>query len=509
MYTIKNSTEFLSAVSGLDERLKNIKLNSVEVDKQNNSIAYNFICDKAVDNDLKEKILDVCEKNTARVFSKVVVAVTKIVANVDLVNQAIYRFLKDNYPSVSIFLDPGDVSSVTDGDLVRYKLRLTKDGAEYVVKNGAMKNLDAYLSKNFCAEFAGSTEIKPDNLSIDLLQEEVFAGELEKIEYRMIKIKEIYVIDDALMDRSAVYLEDITEGPHVVCGRITEISEKETKTGKPFFVIYIDDTTGSLGGVYFSKKATYGKIKGLKVGDAIIARGSLGEYNGRKSFTFDKINKCVFPEDFVKKAKNKKTVPRNYKMIFPEKATSVKVSTVFDYNAVLPEELTNRTYVVFDFETTGVDYMNNGITEIGAVKIVNGKIAEQFTTLVKPEYPISAENIGITGITPEMVKDSPKIEQVLPDFLKFIEYSVLVAHNASFDMSFLRRFARESDYEVNNSVMDTLEMARRCLPSLKHHDLQTVADHFNIVFHHHRALADAYATAEAFIEMMKIKYKND
>ena len=162
---------------------------------------------------------------------------------------------------------------------------------------------------------------------------------------------------------------------------------------------------------------------------------------------------------------------------------------------------------MFDFETTGVDFLNNGITEIGAVKIEGGKITEQFTTLVKPDYPILPDNVAITGITPEMVKDAPKIEQVLPDFLKFIEYSVIVAHNAAFDTSFLRRFANENDYEVNNAVMDTLEMSRRLLPSLRHHDLQTVADYFNIAFHHHRALSDAYATAEAFIELMKLKYK--
>lgn len=508
MYTVKNSAEFLSDITALDERLKDIKLNSVEVDKEKSSVIYNFICDKAVDAALREKVLDACEKNTARVFSSVAVNITKIVSNGDLVNRAIYKFLKENYPSVSIFLDEDDVSSSVDGNLVKYKLRLTKDGAEYVIKNGAMKKLNEFLSKNFCSEFAGSTEIKPENLSVNLLSEEVFEGELEKIEYRTVKVKDMVVIDDATMGDAAVYIEDIDDGAYTVCGRITEISEKETKTGKPFFIIHIDDTTGNLGGVYFTRKSTYDKIKRLQTGDAIIARGTFGEYNGRKSFTFDKINACTFPDDFIKKDKRKKTAPRNYKLVFPEPANVIKVSTVFDYNAALPEELTGKTYVIFDFETTGTDFRNNGITEIGAVKIAGGKITEQFNTLIKPDYPISQEIIDLTGITPEMVKDAPKIEQALPDFLKFIEYSVIVAHNAPFDTSFLRRFANENDYEVNNAVMDTLEMSRRLLPSLRHHDLKTVADYFGIVFHHHRALSDAYATAEAFIELMKIKHKN-
>jgi DNA polymerase-3 subunit alpha (Gram-positive type) len=160
---------------------------------------------------------------------------------------------------------------------------------------------------------------------------------------------------------------------------------------------------------------------------------------------------------------------------------------------------------VFDLETTGIDLMSNGITEIGAVKIVDGKIAEQFQTLVKPDYRITEENVAITGITEEMVKDAPKISMVLPDFMKFIDGAVLVAHNAEFDVKFIKRFAGAEEYEVKNKVIDTVEVARTLLPQLKNHKLNTIADYFGIVFHHHRALSDAYATAEAFIELLKIK----
>ena len=200
-------------------------------------------------------------------------------------------------------------------------------------------------------------------------------------------------------------------------------------------------------------------------------------------------------------------MPRNYKKILPETASTVKINSVFDMGEVLPDELTNKTYVVFDLETTGLDVSDNGITEIGAVKIAGGVITEQWTTLVRPDYPITKEITDITGITPEMVENAPKIEEVFPDFMKFTEYCVLVAHNASFDMGFIRRFARESGYDVKNTVIDTVELSRKTLPELKHNDLKTVADRFGIVFRHHRALSDAYATAEAFIEMMKIKVK--
>lgn len=505
MYTIKNSSEFIADVRLLDERLKNVRLNSIEIERSTQKIRYNFICDTAIDEDLQKKILNEAEKITSPAFSVVQVTVKKIVSNDQLINTEIYRYVSENFPSISIFLKPTDVSSTVVGDMVKYVLRLTKDGAEYVTKNGALNKLNDHLAKCFCSDFVGSTDIKEADETFSLLSEEVYADELQKIEHRTIKVKDVVVIDDENMGDLALYIEDATQGEVTVCGTVTDIQERETKNGKPFMIIHLDDTTGKTSGVYFSKKNTYHKIKEITLGEAIIVRGSIGEYNGRRSFTFDKINRCTFPKDFVKKEKYKKTAPREYKLIFPTEANTIKVKSVFDADEILPQELTEKTYVVFDTETTGLDFMNNGITEIGAVKLVGGKITEQFTTLIKPDYRITEENVAITGITEEMVKDAPRISAVIPDFMKFIDGCTLVAHNAEFDMKFLKRFAGAEEYEVKNPVLDSVEIARSNLPQLRRHDLHTLAEHFGVVFHHHRALSDAYATAEIFIELMKIK----
>ena len=506
MYTIKSSTEFIEDIRSIDERLKNIRVNSIEIDRSQSKIRYNFICDVAVEEDLQRKLLEEAEKITSPAFTCVEISVKKIVSNDQLINTEIFRYLSEKYPSVSIFLKDTDIISTVVGDLVKYTLRLTKDGCDYVTKNGALQKLNEHLSKCFCSDFVGSTDVKELDETINLLSEEVYADELQKIEHRTIKVKDVVVIDDANMGDLALYIEDAVSGEVTVCGTITELTERETKNGKPFLIIHLDDTTGKTSGVYFSKKNTYHKIKELQVGDAIIVRGSIGEYNGKRSFTFDKINRCTFPNDFVKKDKFKKAAPKEYKLIFPTEANTIKVKSVFDAEEVLPKELTEKTYVVFDLETTGLDFMNNGITEIGAVKLIGGKISEQFTTLVKPDYRISEENFKITGISEEMVKDSPKISAVIPDFMKFIDGAVLVAHNAEFDTKFVRRFAGAEEYELKNQILDTVVIARENLPFLRRHDLQTIADHFGIAFHHHRALSDAYATAEAFIELMKLQY---
>ncbi len=505
MYTVKSSSEFIADIRALDEKLKNVRMSSIEVDRDKKSIRYNFICDQAIGDELRGLMLAEVEKITAPAFSEVSVSVKKIVSNDELINQEIYQYLSKYYPSISIFLKPTDVRSVVVGELVRYTLRLTKDGSEYVKRNGALNKLNEFLAKKFCSDFVGDTEIKEAEETLSLLTEEVFEGELQKIEHRTIKVENVIVIDDFNMGELALYIEDMTAGEVTVCGNITEISERKTKNDKPFYIIHLDDTTGTTSGIYFTKKSTCHKIKELQVGDTIIVRGNLGEYNGKPSFTIDKINRCTFPKDFVKKDKYKKTVPKEYKTIFPAPAKTVKIKSVFDMNEVLPDELTASTYVVFDLETTGLDVMNNGITEIGAVKLENGAIVEEFTSLIKPDYKITAENTAITGITEEMVKDCPKIGAVIPDFIKFIDGAVLVAQNAEFDMKFLKRFAGAEDYEIKNKVLDTLELARSNLPMLKRHDLHTLAEHFGIVFHHHRALSDAYCTADVFIELMKIK----
>jgi len=504
MFTVKSNEEFISDIRLIDERVKNIRISSIEIDRKEYKIRYNFICDTAVDEDLQRKILIEAEKITSPAFSTVEISVKKIVSNDQLVNNEIYNYLSANYPSISIFLKTTDVMSTVVGNVVKYVLRLTKDGAEYVARNGAISKLNDYLAKHFCSDFAGSVDIKEQDETVSLLSEEVYADELQKIEHRTIKVEDVVVIDDENIGDLALYIEDAVQGEVTVAGVVTDIAERQTKNGKPFLIIHLDDTTGKTSGVYFSKKSTYHKIKEITVGEAIIARGSIGDYNGRRSLTFDKINRCTFPKNFVKKDKYKKTAPREYKLIFPSEASTVKVKSVFDTEDVLPKELTENTYVVFDLETTGLDFMNNGITEIGAVKLVNGKVTEQFTTLVKPDYLITEENIAITGITPDMVKDAPKIGAVIPDFMKFIDGAILVAHNADFDMKFVKRFAGAEGYEVKNKVLDSVEIARAKLPQLRRHDLHTIAEHFGIVFHHHRALSDSYATAEAFIELMKI-----
>ena len=170
----------------------------------------------------------------------------------------------------------------------------------------------------------------------------------------------------------------------------------------------------------------------------------------------------------------------------------------------------DSTYVVFDIETTGFSPTKNKIIEIGAVKVENGKIIDRFNEFVNPDVPIPFEIERLTGINDSMVMGAPKIDVILPKFLEFVGNAALVAHNASFDVSFIGHNAGLLGLKFHPTVLDTVTLARVLLPNLNRYKLDTVAKALNISLeNHHRAVDDAEATANIFvkfIEMLKTQY---
>ena len=169
----------------------------------------------------------------------------------------------------------------------------------------------------------------------------------------------------------------------------------------------------------------------------------------------------------------------------------------------------DHTCVVFDIETTGFSPIKNRIIEIGAVRVTDGKIVDKFSTFVNPEVPIPYDIEQLTSINDGMVISAPTIEEVLPEFLAFCEGAVMVAHNASFDISFIKENARRQGLTFQPTVLDTVSLARVLLPNLNRFKLDTVAKELKISLeNHHRAVDDAGATAEIFvkfIEMLKAR----
>lgn len=225
----------------------------------------------------------------------------------------------------------------------------------------------------------------------------------------------------------------------------------------------------------------------------------------------------AFPEAFhvwqdlwkAEKAKRKEAGEEN-----PDRQDFFKI--IYGVEAYLVDDLkeivTNsknqsleENYVVFDIETTGFSPIKNNIIEIGAVKVMGGEIVDRYSTFVNPKEPIPFQIEKLTGIKDEDVMEAPVITEVLPAFLEFVGDSVLVAHNASFDMSFILENAKRQQIDTDFTYVDTVGISRMLLKNQAKHTLDAVAKTLGVSLeNHHRAVDDAAATAEIFVKFIKM-----
>ena len=162
--------------------------------------------------------------------------------------------------------------------------------------------------------------------------------------------------------------------------------------------------------------------------------------------------------------------------------------------------------IVLDTETTGLDYTKEKMVEFAAVRLENGKIKDEFQTLINPEQHIRKSSIAIHGITPEMVEDAPTEAEAMPKILEFIGDYPIVAHNAIFDYSFLNEASlRTTGNELQNPRIDSQQMFKEIYPEMESHGLEALTNKFNVELNnHHRAMADTMGLALAYPKLKKL-----
>ena len=345
-------------------------------------------------------------------------------------------------------------------------------------------------------------------------------------------------------------------------GKIENVEVKTTKTGKEMFTIDISDKTSTISTKIFAdpKRIDVGELSGkLKPGKYIKAEGkpqydmfakdvsiilnNIMEGKKPKERTDDAETKRVelhmhtqmSAMDGVSSAESivKQAIKWGHKAVaitdhgvlqsFPEanmaafnrdeKRYDIKVLYGVEgylIPDVRPDINPPDSYVVFDIETTGFNAGPDKITEIAAVKVKDGKCIDEFSTFVNPERNIPKEVQELTHITPDMVKDAPKIEEALKGFLDFAKDSIIVAHNARFDTSFINYFADYCGYEKPKYIIDTLAVSREMFEGYENHKLGTIAENLGVELENaHRAINDARATAKVFVKMCEVvKEKN-
>jgi len=168
-------------------------------------------------------------------------------------------------------------------------------------------------------------------------------------------------------------------------------------------------------------------------------------------------------------------------------------------------DIESTDFVIFDLETTSSKCPPGRVMEIGAYRVRDGRVVDEFITLVNPEMSIPPFISQLTRISADMVEEAPLFADVAADFLSFIGDSVLVAHNSGFDMGFLNHEIGKvyKNYRLANPCLCTVKLSRNLLPEIENHKLKTVAEHYAVdLSQHHRAGPDAHATAHIFINLL-------
>lgn len=374
-------------------------------------------------------------------------------------------------------------------------------------------------------------------------------------------IDENIIVGKIIQEKSVdINLLDVPEKNIVIEGTIFNQTLINTKTGKKLISFFVHDDTSSINVKYFLKTKdsdniisklsnnVYVKIKGEVIIDQFTKELTIMAYNinlCKKIERLDKSNEkrvelhlhtnmstmdsVINVNELFKMAKDwgHKAIAitdHNVVQAYPSvmdasKKFGIKAIYGIEINLVddlkpLINKVENQTiddsFVVFDIETTGFSNLNEKIIEIGAVKIKDGKIVDEFSTFINPERNIPIKITELTGITNDMVCKSPIINDVIGDFYKFCEDSIMVAHNIDFDMSFIRRNGKSFGFEFSNSLLDTIDLCKFLFPELKRYKLNVVAKHLGVSLeNHHRAVDDAKATAMILIKCFeKLKSKN-
>ena len=432
--------------------------------------------------------------------------VFKSVPDPSAVVREISAFLAGRFPAVAAFISPEDVHAEAGAGGGRFEIGVGKEEKSRFESGGVVDAVTAYLTQNFCGVWTGGFTFKekPEaEIEHDIPPEEYAVAP------RYFKICDYSAIDGA-KPTLALYIADLTgetEGVSV-CGTVTYFEERQTKNGKPYFSISLNDGSGQLRATYVSKKATLEKVRSLKFGDAVCLTGNNRIFNGGLSFDVKAVDYGAPPAGFVPEPRPSRPVPARYQAVFPEPVSDYVQTDLFGA-APLPDGLVKGEFVVFDLETTGLNSSPVGgnmdrIIEVGAVRIREGKICEKFSTFVACPVRLSEEIKALTGIDDEMLKGAPEIADVMRDFFKFCDGCVLVGHNVQFDIKFVRHYGEEQGYYFDHKTYDTLSFAQELL-FLSNYKLNTVADEFGFTFNHHRAFDDAFVTAKIFIELCRKK----
>lgn len=439
------------------------------------------------------------------------------------VRNKILEYFNAHNRLVTRALSSDSVSVKVDEHTIYVTLALETSLCDMLRSSDALKDLSAFLDNNFNQSISVSLKETADAPAPDLdLADSVVVKDSAVRLISAVQGDKVYARGKiAGIAHLPGYICDIKSAADnvVLCGRISGLTKRtyrnkkhdpnDPKTGPeelPMIKFFLDDTTGRMDCVCFPRPDDAPLFDKLQDRDEVLCAGkvTISTYNGAPGLAIDAIFHAEIDFSSVKAAPSK-SAPAKYSVIKPAPFEDKAVQTdLFEdgMSKETPAFLMGKTFVVFDFEATGLDIASIEPIEIGAAKVKDGKVVETFNTLLDPKCHIPEEVVKTTSITDDMVKGMPTFSEVLPDFFKFTRGAVLVGHNISgYDFPLLNKYASAAGYIFDNELEDTILLARKYLPDARHYGLEALSKSLGIThINAHRAMGDVFAT----VELLKI-----
>ena len=505
-----------------DEEIKTIAIRAIERLKSRNTTSKSFLCFYKVYVKNNYIIIELNDEHIKFMLEEVKISskIESILAEYGLKDYKIMFSVGDFSKELS------NVEEKIKADMEKQQNIISSE-REKIIKENSVTETQVYKAKNDFKRGSKTKDIKGDVISIkdfyDLYDGEpcIVQGEIFSIEAMVLKsgktLKTIRITDGESSLTSKIFLDE-NDNLDISEGKILKLSGK----------VQMDTYAGN------EKTLMINTVNIIE--KEVIKKEDTAEEKMVELHTHTKMSEMVGVtdvEDLIKRAKeygHKAIAITDYSVVHSYPAaykTAKKLSKDDDKMKVIfgcemymiddealmitnpkDKKIDEEEFVVFDIETTGLNSHTNKIIEIGAVKIKAGRIIDRYSQLINPGISIPYHITEITSITNEQVANQPKIDEVIGKFVDFIGDAVLVAHNAPFDMGFIKRDIKEYlNIDLENSVIDTLQMARDLFPDFKKYGLGDLNKSLGLALEkHHRAVDDSQATANMFIIFLE-KYK--
>ena len=505
-----------------DEEIKTIAIRAIERLKSKNTTSKSFLCFYKVYVKNTYIIIELNNEHIKFMLEEVKISskIESILAEYGLKDYRIVFSVGDFSKELS------NVEEKIKSDIEKHQDIISSE-REKIIKENSVTETQVYKTKNEFKRGSKTKDIKGDVISIkdfyDLYDGEpcIVQGEIFSIENMVLKsgktLKTIRITDGESSLTSKIFLDE-NDNLDISEGKILKLSGK----------VQLDTYAGN------EKTLMINTVNIIE--KEVTKKEDTAEEKMVELHTHTKMSEMVGVtdvEDLIKRAKeygHKAIAITDYSVVHSYPAaykTAKKLSKDDDKMKVIfgcemymiddealmitnpkDKKIDEEEFVVFDIETTGLNSHTNKIIEIGAVKIKAGRIIDRYSQLINPGISIPYHITEITSITNEQVANQPKIDEVIGKFIEFIGDAVLVAHNAPFDMGFIKRDIKEYlNIDLESSVIDTLQMARDLFPDFKKYGLGDLNKSLGLALEkHHRAVDDSQATANMFIIFLE-KYK--